>query len=158
MDPITVARYLSAPTAFILAGYSISASQSTVPLLYKVPSSISAEVFKGVFQNGAIIVAPGAVISASAFAYLAYAIPSQRRLYAASAALILAPLVWTKGVMMPGIERLIEISGSTVEQQKADASGEALKLMQAWVLQNWVRAALSASSGVTALYAWANNA
>lgn len=60
--------------------------------------------------------------------------------------------------MMPGIERLIEISGSTVEQQKADASGEALKLMQAWVLQNWVRAALSASSGVTALYAWANNA
>ena len=62
------------------------------------------EVFKGVYQNGAKFVAPGAIMSATAFAYLAYAAsPSQRRLYGAAAALILSTQAWTAGVMLPGI-------------------------------------------------------
>ncbi|KAK5164629.1 uncharacterized protein LTR77_009835 [Saxophila tyrrhenica] len=158
MDSLTIAKYISIPATFILTGYGISASQSTVPLLYKVPTNISAEVFKGVYLNGKSFVAPGAIISASALAYLAYAIPSQRQLYAAACGLILSTQVWTVGVMLPGINRIMEISRSVVEQQKADATGETVKLMKAWVLQNWVRAALSGASGLTALSAWVGGA
>lgn len=124
MDPITIARYLAVPTAFILTGYGMSASQSTVPLLYKVSTPHAAELFKGVYQNGAKFAAPCAIISASAFIYPAYAIPAQRRLYGGAAALILSTPVWTNGVMLPGINRIIEISGNSLEQQKADATGE----------------------------------
>ena len=52
MDSVTVARFLSIPTAFMLTGYSISASQSTLPLIYDQPASVSLKIFKGVYERG----------------------------------------------------------------------------------------------------------
>lgn len=80
-------------------------------------------------------------------------IPEQRNLHAAAIALILSAPVFTRLVMYNGVQRLIEISESATEQQKADASGEALKLLQAWVSQNFVRAAVAFGAGMVGLYA-----
>jgi hypothetical protein len=155
MDSITIAQYLSIPTAFLLSGYGISASQGTVPLLYKLPASVSSEVFKGVYKNGATFIAPCAIMSASALAYLAYAIPAQRKYYAGASACILSTQIFTLTVMLPDINRMIAISESAVEQQKADASGEALKLMKSWVVKNYCRVAMHFSGGMLALWsAW----
>ncbi len=55
--------------------------------------------------------------------------------------------------MLKGINRVIEINGNAVEQQKADASGEATKLMKAWVAQNYFRATLHLAGGLAALWA-----
>ena len=153
MDTIAVARFLAIPTAFLIGGYSFGFSQNTVPLVYNQPSSVSANVLKGVFYQGAVVVAPGAIIATTGFAYLAYTQPEQRKLFATASALTIAPLLFTQAVMFKGIQRLLEISESAAEQAKADQSGEAVELLKAWVAQNFVRAALSSSAGFVGLRA-----
>ena len=153
MDSVAVAKFLSIPTAFLISGYSFGFSQNSVPLVYDQPASISTNVLKGVFYEGAKVVAPGAIISAAGFAYLAYAVPRQRKFFASAAALTVAPLVFTRVVMFNGIQRALAISESAAEQAKADQTGEAAELLKAWVMQNWVRAALSFSAATVGLYA-----
>ena len=55
--------------------------------------------------------------------------------------------------MKKGIDRLIQIGESAAECAKADASGEVTKLLNAWIMQNWVRATLAFSGGMLALWA-----
>ncbi|KAK3707649.1 hypothetical protein LTR37_011997 [Vermiconidia calcicola] len=150
MDSLSVARFLSIPSAFLVSGYSIAASQMAVPLVYEQPASVSAPFLRGVFVRGAAFVVPGAIISSSASAYLAYAIPEQRTTLATASILTLLPLAFTRLVMMKGIQRLIEISESAAEQQKGDQNGEVVQLLKAWVAQNWVRAMLAFSGGMLA--------
>ena len=153
MDSIIFAKLASVSAAFVCAGYSFSFSQSTVPLIYNTPASISTKVFSGVFYGGAAVVAPGAIISSTAYGYLAYQQPHRRQLYITAAVLILAPLVWTRVVMNAGIQRLLEISQSAAKQQTADQSGEVVKLLKQWTMQNWMRAGLSFSAGMVGLWA-----
>lgn len=153
MDSVTVAKFLSAPTAFLLSGYSASFSQTTVPLLYDKPSAVSTPVFNGVFYGGGAVVVPGSVISVLASGYLAYVFPEQRTLFGTAVVLTLAPPIFTRLVMFKGISRLVEISQNALEQAKADQSGEATQLLQAWVAQNWVRAAMSLAGGLVAMWA-----
>ena len=124
MDAVTVARFLSIPTTFLMTGYSISASQSTLPIIYDQPASVSLKVFEGVYKKGAILVVPGAILSATAMAYLAYVYPEQRKTYGAAAAVTLTWLPFTTLFMFKGINRLLEIGASSVETQKAEQSGE----------------------------------
>ena len=154
MDSITVAKFLSVPTAFFLSGYSFSFSQSTVPLVYNQPASVSTQVFKGVYYNGAAVVAPGALVSALGYAYLAYSVPEQRNLYATAGVITMGPLLFTRTVMNAGIQRLLKIGESAAEQGKADQTGEVANLLRSWVMQNWVRASLSLVAGMVGLYAW----
>ena len=154
MDSNAVARFFAIPTTFMVSGYSIAASQSSVPLVLDQPAAVSTQVFKGVFYRGAMFVAPMQIISAVASGYLAYTIPEQRTTLAAAAGLSIASLPWTQVVMKKGIDRLLEIGESATELAKADQTGEVTRLLSTWILQNWVRASLSFSGGIVALWAW----
>ena len=151
MDAVTVARFLSIPTTFLMAGYSISASQSTLPIIYDQPASVSLKVFEGVYKKGAILVVPGAILSATAMGYLAYVYPEQRKAYGAAAAVTLTWLPFTTLFMFKGINRLLEIGGSSVETQKAEQSGEVLTLLKAWAFQNALRGMLAFVGGSVTL-------
>lgn len=156
MDNISIVKFLSIPTAFLLSGYGLGFSQNSVPLLYKQPASISAPLLEGIYYQGAKVVAPGAILATTGLAYLAYTARTsdERNLYGLAAALTFASQPWTALVMLPGIHRLIEIGASAAEQTKADASGEAVQLLQGWVWQNAVRAALNFASGAVGFWAF----
>ncbi|EMC99205.1 hypothetical protein BAUCODRAFT_395047 [Baudoinia panamericana UAMH 10762] len=154
MDTTLAAKLTSISTSFILAGYMLSPSQNTLPLLYPQPASVSTPLFNGVYHRGAALVIPATLLSTAASGYLAYATPSQRTTYAMSGAIVFAMLPMTRLVMMPGIKRLIQLSkAETGMQEKAAASGEVLRLLKAWTAQNWVRVGMSAVGGLAALYA-----
>lgn len=102
-----------------------------------------------------MFIAPDAISATAAFAYLAYAVPAKRTYYAAASACILSTQIFTITVMLSGINRMIAISESAVEQQKADATGEALTLMKKWVVQNYIRVVMHFSGGMIGLLsAW----
>lgn len=157
MDAVTVARFLSIPTALLMTGYSISASQSTLPLIYDQPASVSLKIFKGVYERGAVLVVPGAILSTTATAYLAYAYPAQRKLLASAAAITFGWVPFTTLFMFKGIGRLLEIGGNAVEMQKAEQSGEVLRLLQAWAFHNAVRGMFAFVGGSIALWASLGN-
>ena len=155
MDYTSVAKFLSAPTAFLLCGYGLGFSQNSVPLLYNQPASVSAPILEGIYYQGAKIVAPGAILAATSFGYLAYHARTreERNLYVAAGLMVFSTQPWTLLVMRPGISRLIEIGRSAAESQKADQTREAVQLLKGWVWQNWVRAVLTFSSGVVGFWA-----
>lgn len=142
IDAVSVAKFLSAPTAFLLCGYSLSATQMTLPLLYNQPASVSSTLLGGIYTRGAAFIMPGVIIATTASSYLAYTHPKQRKLFATSAALNLSVPLFTFLVMTKGIYRLIEISQSSAQAAKAEVSGEAVELLKQWALQNALRAAI----------------
>jgi len=148
---IQAAQVVSITTSLISAGYSYGFSQNAVPQLYSHAPSFSTPVFKGVFLDGANTIVPLALVSTSASAFLAYALPAQRSLWlvAGVAALLSAP--WTRIVMYPGIQRLIHISENAKEQEKAEQTLEHRQLLKAWVAQNYARATFFLISGATGL-------
>jgi hypothetical protein len=153
MDPIMAARFLSIPTAFMMTGYAISASQSTLPLIYDQPASVSLKIFKGVYDRGAVLVVPSVILSATATAYLAYANPAQRKALGFATAVTLSWLPFTTLVMFKGIGRLLELGGSAIEMEKAERSGEILTLLKAWAFQNAVRGMFAFVGGSITLWA-----
>ena len=98
------------------------------------------------------MVVPGAILSAAATAYLAYRYPAQRTPLGVAAAVTLSWLPFTLVVMSGGINRLLEIGGNAVEMEKAERSGEVLKLLKAWTFQNAVRGSLAFIGGSIALW------
>lgn len=154
MDSLLVARLNAVPIAFLTSDYLTSAFHNSLPLLYNQPPSISTTIFARVYYRGAAFVIPTTLISSAALTYLAYSIPARRTIYGAAAGAVFSILPITKVSMFPGINRLIAISKqSGVEQEKAGQSGEVLRLLQAWNVQNSVRAALTFAGGVAGLWA-----
>ncbi|KAK3670575.1 hypothetical protein LTR78_009543 [Recurvomyces mirabilis] len=153
MDPITITRYarlLAVPIPFALAGYSFAFSQNAVPLTYDLPAEQSTPIFRGVYTQGAAVVAPGGILGAASAAWLAYSLPEQQRVWATIAVMNLMPLVWTGLVMNTGIQRLLEIGKDKGKMAKATSNLEVRQLLGRWVLQNYVRAGLYVASGVLA--------
>ncbi|CAK4033124.1 Hypothetical predicted protein [Lecanosticta acicola] len=141
MDLTTTCRFLSTPTAFLVAGYYASMSQNAVAVLLSQPPKTSLPLFSQIYHRGFAVVAPGALIATLAFAYLGYVDDSKqqrRNLYAAAAGLCLAPLILTRLVMWEGIQRLL---GGEV------AEAEAKLLLESWIRGNWVRAGLMVAAG-----------
>lgn len=154
MDDTTVSKFIAIPGAFVMFGYSFASSQNFLPLIFDQPARIATPVFSGVFHRGGNFMIPMASITAGAFAYLAYRRPAQRGLYASASALIFGFLPWTRIVMWPGIQRLLEISeGSQGGMNAADASGEMLRLLKAWTDQNFVRAFMALAGGMAGCFA-----
>jgi len=154
MDEITVTKFIAIPGAFVMFGYSFASSQNFLPLIFDQPAKIAAPVFSGVFHRGGNVMIPLTSVTAAAFAYLAYRRPAQRVLYASASALTIGFLPWTRIVMYPGIQRLLEISKSSqVQMNAADASGETLSLLKAWYNQNYVRASMAFVGGMAGLFA-----
>jgi hypothetical protein len=147
------AKAVAIPLSLIASGYGICASHNIVPRLYPEPVSVATPIFAHVFFTGGSFVVPTALTSVLASAYLAYSLPRQRRLWTIAAGSTLLTLVWTRIVMIPGINRLIAISLDAALQAKSEASGEHLPLLKAWVVQNYVRSAMFFVGGFAGLWA-----
>lgn len=156
MDSSTTAKLISLPTAFMLSGYYISASQNTLPNIYKAPTSIATKTFAGVYHRGMPVAVAGSLISTAGASYLAYTLPGQRTQYAAMASIMVSGLPFTRVVMMRGIKRLIGISEDEREAEKAGVNGEAERLLRAWAAQNYIRCILSFAAGLIGLHAALN--
>lgn len=153
MSPIIqLTQLVAIPIALMLGGYQSSFSQNTIPNVLDQPASVTTPVFTRIYYSGYAVVLPAAVIGGAANAYLAYALPSQRVLYASAAASILSLGPWTSIVMGKGIERLIAISKDAKEQEKAGQSGEVSTLLKSWTAQNWARAGMGFASGMLGLW------
>lgn len=153
MDPVTATKLIALPTTFIMAGYYLSASQNTLPNIYKAPPTIATRTFTGVYHRGLPVALAGSLIATTGSAYLAYALPAQRMQHATMAALALGVLPFTRIGMMKGIKRLISLSEDEREAEKAGSTGEVESLLRAWAAQNWVRSLMSFAGGITGLYA-----
>ena len=155
MDPtsaIRTAKLLSVATTTLAAGYSFSFSQNAVPLTYDIPASFSTPIFKGVFWKGAYVAVPSGLISGAASLYLAYVLPSQRRLWVTAAVMSMSTAPWTSVVMMPGIKKLLGISEDKAKQTKSDQNLEHRQLLKTWVAQNYFRASLFLTGGLVGFY------
>lgn len=148
MASTTIAKLIAVPSAFLLCGYSTSFSQNSMQTLINQTASVSTPAFTHIYYAGASIIAPVTAAAVLASSYLAYAKPEQRTLWAAAAMFTVGPLVFTRTVMYGGVYRLIEIGESAAEQEVAGWSGEVTRLMGTWVVQNWVRAAMTFSGGM----------
>lgn len=153
MDSITATKLVTIPTAFVMAGYYLSASQNTLPNIYKAPPSISTKTFTAVYNRGLPVALAGSLISTAGASYLAYSVPAERVHYATMAGLAFGGLPFTRIVMMSGIKRLISLSKDEREAEKAGESGEVEELLKTWAAQNWVRSVASFAAGIVGLYA-----
>ena len=151
----TVAKITSISASFGLAGYSFCCSQNFLGgiLKYNPPAGISTQLFSHVFHEGGAVVLPASLLAATGAGYLAYTKPDQRAFWTTNAVCVLLPLPWTRLYMFPGIQRLLEISRSAIEQEKVTQSGEHIGLLKAWVWQNYMRAASHFVGGMAALLA-----
>ena len=153
MEPTTFAKLIAVPTSFILSGYGIAASHSSIPAIIEQSPKVQLVAFHHIFYRGGNLVVPGSIIAAAASGYLAYAITKQRIFWASAGGSILAVSPFTRLVMWSAISRLLEIGKSTVETEKAWQSGEILRLLKTWSAQNYMRASLSFTAGVLGLWA-----
>lgn len=106
----TTATLLGITSSFLLSGINIGTSLLFVPHLFTLPTETSTKIFDKLFDDGAKAVVPLAAASIASFAYLAYETPLRRSELAVAAGLVGATLVWTRVVVMPVNERLIEIA------------------------------------------------
>ncbi|KAK4508544.1 hypothetical protein PRZ48_002283 [Zasmidium cellare] len=155
MDAPTLAKSLAIPSSFLLSSYNFVFSQNVIPHLYQTPPSISTPIFAKIYNIGASTIAPMAASAILAYGYLSYTSTesSKRTAYATSAALTFGTLLWTMTRMKPGINRLIEISGSQQALGKTGVEKEVVWLLKAWAGQNTFRASLHLTAGVLGYWA-----
>ena len=151
IDPktaIQTAKLISVPSAFFVAGYCYSFSQNALPAIYDHRPQFSASVFSQISKSAGPVVPTLTAISISAYAYLAYAIPEQRREWSKAAVAMALTVPWTGLVMGPGIKRLIEISQDKEKTLKSEQNLEHRQRLIRWVKQNYVAVALQVASAV----------
>lgn len=154
MDVSLVAKFLAVPSGFILGTYNAVLGQNAIPHLYSLSPSISAPIFARIYQIGSRTITPIAITAILSYSYLAYnGRPAERKLYAASAVLMLGTLPVTQVIMGPGIGRVIEISRDGALMAKPAVQQEVTALLKTWVVQNSFRASMHLSAGILGLYA-----
>ena len=145
------AKLASFGPALFLGGYCLSFGQATVPSLYEVRPQISTKVYAHLHRAAGPILPTLALLSTGASAYLAYAIPSQRREWTTAAVAMFAIFPWNLLVMAKGINRLVKISEDEKVARKSEQNLEHRQLLKRWVSQSYVMVALQLFSGVTGL-------
>ncbi|KAH0283454.1 hypothetical protein M436DRAFT_82386 [Aureobasidium namibiae CBS 147.97] len=154
MDSTLTAQIISISGAFFLGSYNTTFSQNVIPHLYNLPSSISTPLFDKIFHKGGATIMPIATVAIAANCYLAYnSDGTTRKLYGSAAILVLASLPLTKFVMMPGIQRLVDIGRSAALQSKGVVDTEVTTLLKTWVKQNYFRGSLHLTAGLLGLFA-----
>lgn len=155
MDTTLTVQIISISSAFFLGSYNTTFSQNVIPHLYNLPSSISSPLFDKIFHKGGATIMPIATVAIAANCYLAYNSNNgtTRKLYGSAAALIFASLPLTKFVMMPGIQRLIDVGRSEVVQGRSGVDAEVGRLLRSWVKQNYFRGSLHLTAGLLGLFA-----
>ncbi|KAF2219897.1 hypothetical protein BDZ85DRAFT_267787 [Elsinoe ampelina] len=137
--------------AFIQAGFSFGVSWMVLPKAYDLPPSSSLPLFKYIFNSGGLFVVPFGGITALVTGAAAYRDPEQRVPLSIATAIAVAPMIYTRLYMFPGIQTLLSYEAGSAEKASADA-GRIVKLLQGWTAQNYVRAGMSFTAGALGLY------
>lgn len=146
----TTPAFIGGIAALLLSGVNLSASQLTMPTLYKLPDVLSTTVFKQLFYRGGAIIVPLTIISTITTGLSAYLTPDKRFGFAVAAIASFASLPWTALIMRPTIFRLIELADNEKSREKAQKD-EAVSLLKTWRWMNNVRSGLALVGGVTGL-------
>ncbi|PNS21385.1 hypothetical protein CAC42_1164 [Sphaceloma murrayae] len=147
----TTLQALGLSAAFITSGFSFGVSWMVLPSTYNINPSVALPVFKNVFFKGGAFVVPMGFMTALTTGTAAYRNPEHRALLSLATVLSLGPLIFTRLVMMPGINRLLAFEQSAAQNQGIDAR-QVTQLLQAWNAQNLVRAGLSFTAGALGVY------
>jgi hypothetical protein len=150
---IRLAKLTSFPAAFVLSGYMLSFSHNTVPALYDHKPQVTAKVFTAFHKNAGAIFPGLTFLSASASAYLAYALPEERREWATAATAMFATIPWALYSMTRQPTRMEAIATDERVTAKSEMTLEHRQLMIRWVKANWINVALQMFSGVSGLLA-----
>lgn len=124
--------------------------------------------YRNMYENGKAQNPPIAALTASAFAYLAYAVHNgvsvsalttreSAVLYAASAVLTLGIVPWTLVAMAGTNKALLDRAEAGVVVEKEDEKQEVLKGLEKWIVLNGVRSLfplVGAVVGVVAGMGW----
>jgi hypothetical protein len=137
-------------SALLLSGVNLSASQLTLPILYRLPDVMSTSVFKQLFYRGGAVIVPLTIISTLTTGFSAYLDPAKRLGFAAAAIASFASLPWTALIMRPTILRLIELADDEKVREKAHEK-EVVSLLKTWRWMNNIRSGLALIGGVTGL-------
>lgn len=137
-------------SALLLSGVNLSASQLTLPTLYRLPDVLSTTVFKQLFYRGGAIIVPLTVISTLTTGLSAYLDPAKRLGFAFAAIASFASLPWTALIMRPTIFRLIELADNEKAREKVQEK-EVVSLLKTWRWMNNVRSGLALVGGVSGL-------
>lgn len=148
---LQAAQALGFSSAFFISGIHFSASHLALPLLLPLPKAESTTAFASLFYRGKQALAPLAAISSLTSAALAYLLPAQRLPYAVAAVSTFSTLPFTAFVMMGVIDRLLLLSESSVEREKA-TDAEVEGLLGTWKWMNHVRAGFAAVGGAVGAY------
>ena len=96
------------------------------------------------------------LLSGSASAYLAYAIPAQRREFTIAAATIFATVPWSAWTIMPRVARLIAISEDNAKVEKSEQSLEHRQLLVLTARRKYIMVVMQLVSAVVGLRAIVN--
>ena len=149
--PIATAQALGLTSSLFLSGIYFGSSQLTLPLLYDQPPAVSTPIFASFYHRGAATVGPLIVFSSLLSTYLAYVVPEQRVEYIVAGLATFWNLPWTMLVMIGGIHRLLELSESEVEREKAGQE-EVVQLLRTWRWQNFARSAMAMVGGAIGIW------
>ena len=144
------AAFIGGMSSLLLSGINFSASQLTLPILYRLPASTSTDVFEELFYRGGWVIVPLTIISAVSTGLSAYYEPAQRTGYALAALASFASLPWTALIMRSTIMYLIKLGHDERLRSKVEGK-EVVSLLKRWKWMNNVRAGLAAIGGITGL-------
>ena len=92
----------------ITIGFQLGIALASVPPMLLAPATIAVRQWSVMFSRGKAVVPPMALLSSSAFAYLAYNIPATSRLYASAALSSFAIIPYTLLVLSPTNSKLLK--------------------------------------------------
>lgn len=155
MDNLTILRTASLvglSSSIYLSGVHFSASQLTLPILYRLPTQTSTSIFTELYYRGASTIVPLVLLSSLSTGIAAFLDPARRVEYAFAAGLTFATLPWTRVAMADNIEKLIAIAEDATLREKVPAA-EVERLLRQWTWMNMVRSVLDGLGGIVALLA-----
>ncbi|RDW87258.1 hypothetical protein BP5796_02952 [Coleophoma crateriformis] len=150
MDSATILRtttLLGLSSSFLIAGIGFSASHLTLPALYGLPTSASTAAFDILYHRGATALIPFNSLATVLQCTCAYLDPENRTKFIIAAGLLLAPLPWTRYVMMGTIQQLCKLSGDATTREKV-GKAQIVSLLRTWTWMNFVRSSMAAAGGL----------
>ncbi|KAK7894139.1 hypothetical protein LTR67_006842 [Exophiala xenobiotica] len=154
MDSNTILQttsFLGFTSSIWLSGIYYSQSHLTIPLLYDLAEDTSASIFQDLYHSGAKLIVPIVLTSVLSSGTSAYLDSEKRVPYAIAALATIGTLIWTRTVMMGGIERLIALAKNEPRLREKMQPGEVVELLKQWRWMNMVRAALAGIGGIVGL-------
>ncbi|MCJ1421746.1 hypothetical protein MMC32_008112 [Xylographa parallela] len=157
---ITAAQTVAIVSTGFVSGLIFALSHIAVPALYHAPTTVMLKQFATIYAIGKAT-APTTLVAAATFSgYLAYALPSLRYSYVATAVLPCMVVPWT-GIMMMSINdelarRLVaaeNLKGSETTSEAAMPKGQkTVDLLAKWQGLNYVRALFPLAGAIVGVW------